>query len=605
MKFSTKIGVSFLALSLILGGVFTSLLAFRSYDFIVSKSRMHLETLAFNAMDKFSRFMYERQLNLVEMSNRPIFRSRKTTLVELQQTLLKEAKTNPLFSSISIFDLDRIRLADSQNLNLGKQDPLHSHWQDILSGQLSTASSIELSSSLNMPTFYFAAPIYDEENKPFRALVMRVTPTELNGIFNKQLQGSSIEDYNWDLIDNSGRLLYSSHQPKGIFKTDMSLFTDHINSQPDQNFGNYFITDPANGQEKFVVFVREQGYLGYHSNDMILLLHIPSDIAFKSALEYSRKSIEIFLFFAIILALIGLWYGRKMAHPIKKLQQAVARYGKGDDEPDLVVNSNDEIGELTLEFKKMIKARKLAEDTLERVWEQSLESRKIESLRYLTEGVCHEILNPLNIMSIQIQMLSKKYKDTLKIEHSFETLNHQIDRIHGTVTSLQDLANISGAQKADVQINDLLEKTLELVVNSPKNQNIVFIKNFSPDLPQACLDLHEVMQAFYQVLQNALEAMPQGGKLTIQTGHYQDARGVKIIEVRLTDTGVGISKENLSKVMEPFYSTKPTLYRVGMGLSLCQKNIVKNGGRVRIESEEGQGTTVIFELPMKQNLKME
>jgi two-component system NtrC family sensor kinase len=162
-----------------------------------------------------------------------------------------------------------------------------------------------------------------------------------------------------------------------------------------------------------------------------------------------------------------------------------------------------------------------------------------------------------------------------------------------------------------------LEFSLNLAKNNPDFKNIKVIRNYQEDLPEVLVDKNKIQQVFLNIILNAIQAMPQGGTLTLKTyikelnkiGEGVGRRAQDFFRLRdnaifveIEDTGHGISKENISKIFNPFFSTKGVGKGVGLGLSITKTIIDSHKGLIRVESKEGEGTKFIIILPPK-NIK--
>lgn len=234
---------------------------------------------------------------------------------------------------------------------------------------------------------------------------------------------------------------------------------------------------------------------------------------------------------------------------------------------------------------------------LERTRERLLTLRKLAGIGQLTEGVCHEILNPLNTLSLQVQMLSKQRCDDPDLMRYMEKIKQQIQRII-EITDL--LLMISGQKsiKSDevVRIETVLDSALSLVENDFKLNNIRIVRDFGPHSLEIRANADEIKQAFLHVIDNARHAMPEGGALTISGGEIHE-NGDDLIRIKFSDTGIGIKTGNLEHIFNPFFSTRPEGEGKGMGLTICHTLITKNGGTMTVESEEGKGATFTIDLP--------
>ncbi len=184
---------------------------------------------------------------------------------------------------------------------------------------------------------------------------------------------------------------------------------------------------------------------------------------------------------------------------------------------------------------------------------------------------------------------------------TLHTILSQITRISGTLKDLFNFARPSTAQHKVVDLNRLIIETLRLASYNKRFQGVKVESVLADDLNPVFADDNEIQQVVLNLLFNAADAVPtEGGVIRVTTENYAlpngDPKKRKVL-VRISDNGVGIPPANLKRVFEPFFTTKPAGSGVGLGLSLCQRIIMGNGGGIKIESEVGKGTTVIIYLP--------
>ena len=231
-----------------------------------------------------------------------------------------------------------------------------------------------------------------------------------------------------------------------------------------------------------------------------------------------------------------------------------------------------------------------------RAQEELMESYKMSSVGRLTAGVVHEILNPLNIIASHVQLLLMEAEKGSKTEEDLKSIQDEIGRI---VTITDGLLRFSRKEKLpaeDVEINDLLEKVIIVVEPDMKLSNIRFIRKFEDGLPEIMANSDGLRQVFLNVITNARDAMPEGGALTISTQSVK-VIGKSFVRIKFTDTGCGISSEDIDKLFDPFFTTKEVGKGTGLGLSISYGIIKDQGGTINVESEEGKGTTFIIDLP--------
>lgn len=225
-------------------------------------------------------------------------------------------------------------------------------------------------------------------------------------------------------------------------------------------------------------------------------------------------------------------------------------------------------------------------------------SEKLAGLGTLTAGVCHETLNPLNIISMQVQMMLKHEKDNPALVEKLLKIMDEIKRIVKIMGTLMTFSRKPSTEVRSVRINDELESALTLVEKDLLLSNVAVVRDYQDSLPEIKIEPDEMRQVFLNLVNNAKYAMKSGGKLTLATRHVKTDTA-DYLRINIADTGSGIKKENLIKIFEPFFTTKPEGEGTGMGLPMAYSIIEKHGGTLGVESEEGKGTTFIIDLPVK------
>jgi PAS domain S-box-containing protein len=227
--------------------------------------------------------------------------------------------------------------------------------------------------------------------------------------------------------------------------------------------------------------------------------------------------------------------------------------------------------------------------------EQQIESERLNAFTLLAAGVAHELGNPLNSLTIHLQLLERRLK---KMGAKGESLREHLDVATGEIKRLdfiigQFLAAIrpTKPQLQRVQLRELLDECLRFLQPEIEQAKVKLKLDLRADLPSMPLDPNQMKQAVFNLVRNACQAMPNGGTLTV-SGTFTD------YDVRLSfeDTGKGISAEQMNKLFQPFATTRST--GTGLGLLIVRRIIREHGGEIDIESREGQGTRVSLWLPL-------
>ena len=233
-----------------------------------------------------------------------------------------------------------------------------------------------------------------------------------------------------------------------------------------------------------------------------------------------------------------------------------------------------------------------AAEELKKSQSQMLQAAKLASLGELAGGIAHEINNPLQILLGHIALLQQG-RD---IEHRIDIIRNQVQRIAQITRQLVSFSRSVPEELEHelVNVNWAVNEIITLVDYQFKNRGIEFDLRFSDDIPPLNSNKNYLQQAFLNLLINAKDAMPDGGKMVIAT-EYAGGK----IQIRFSDSGTGIKKENLAKIFEPFFTTKEAGKGTGLGLPITRGIVRKFGGDMKVDSVEGRGTTFTLMLPIK------
>jgi len=224
------------------------------------------------------------------------------------------------------------------------------------------------------------------------------------------------------------------------------------------------------------------------------------------------------------------------------------------------------------------------------------QSEKLAGIGQLAAGVAHEMRNPLGVIATSLYYL----KDILSpqdknVKRHFEIMNAEIARCQIIINNLLEFSRKSEKEIELVDVNRLLEMSLSLLEKDLLVRDIRLIKEMS-NIPEILANMDEMKQVFLNLILNATQSMPKGGKLKVKTS----MAGKEKIRIKIEDTGAGIRKEDLSEIFNPFFTTKAPGEGTGLGLSLVHSVIESYEGTIQVESKKGKGTSFIIELPIFQ-----
>jgi two-component system NtrC family sensor kinase len=330
-----------------------------------------------------------------------------------------------------------------------------------------------------------------------------------------------------------------------------------------------------------------------------------------------RNRVMVTFSLMALLAVVGLLVllsalAATITRPVRIMVEATERIAGGDLRHRVAVGSKDEFGHLAASFNRMTENLQTAQDNLAQ-WSRTLEKRveertrelrgmqdaliqseKLASLGKMAAGVAHEINNPLTSILIYTHLLLERNPADPAARESLTLIADETARCAQIVRGLLEFSRLTPSRTDSASINDIIERTVQLLENQALVHKIAIVKALDPDLPPLELDKNKIQQVFSNLMINAFEAMPEGGTLTVASRPSPDGLG---LEVEFTDTGVGIPKENLTKLFDPFFSTKS--FGTGLGLAVSYGIIRRRGGTIEVRSDIGRGSVFTVKLPFK------
>jgi signal transduction histidine kinase len=230
---------------------------------------------------------------------------------------------------------------------------------------------------------------------------------------------------------------------------------------------------------------------------------------------------------------------------------------------------------------------------------QLFQSEKLAALGKLSAGIAHEIRNPLTSIKILIHSLVDAMATAASREKDLAVIETEIERVNKIIKQFLDFARPRPPSLEPRDVRKVLEETIALVVYEMEAQGVLLKREDDPALPPVPMDGEQMKQVFLNLLLNAIQAMPQGGKLKVATAvqrHSGGTHGSPVVTITFQDSGEGIAEEIQSRIFEPFFSTKEE--GIGLGLPIAQRIIEEHGGEIKLESTLGKGTTFYITLPL-------
>jgi len=231
---------------------------------------------------------------------------------------------------------------------------------------------------------------------------------------------------------------------------------------------------------------------------------------------------------------------------------------------------------------------------LREVYQQLIHSDRLATVGELAAGLAHDLRNPLAGVSAALYVLSGQFPDDDSRQALLGEIQSQIVRMNKTLTDLLLHARPPKPQYLALNVNEIVQQSLWFLPMAP-GVGIDVVKHLEPDLPALRADPNLLHQAFLNILVNARQAMPDGGRLAVTTALRGNGAG-EAVEVTIGDTGPGIPREHLARVFQPFFTTK--VDGTGLGLAIALRIVEQHGGRITVQSQAGTGTTFQIILPV-------
>jgi two-component system, NtrC family, sensor kinase len=333
-----------------------------------------------------------------------------------------------------------------------------------------------------------------------------------------------------------------------------------------------------------------------HRNDVVGILYVgASQSTFQALLASFRERIFLIAGATILLAvLIAFPVAVSISRPLTGLVTATRQVAEGDWSVRVPVSGYDEMRKLADSFNAMVA-------TLKGTQEQLVQKEKLASVGQLAAGVAHEINNPLGSILLYSDILHKETpRDNTQQKEDLEMIIREATRCK---TIVNDLLNFSRQNQVLAQETDLNAVLYDLVEEASKQElyeRVEIVTDLDAGLPPIQADPLQLRQVFLNLMNNAAEAMPDGGMLTLSS-RCQPRDGC--VTVAVADTGVGIPPENMSKLFTPFFTTKPIGKGTGLGLAIIYGIIKMHRGQITVQSEPGKGTC--FSVMLREKLPLQ
>jgi len=459
-------------------------------------------------------------------------------------------------------------------------------------------SEVTLAPDGSESVFRLATPIPGSDGKPQGSVCATVSTREISvQVLNVSL-GVTGECY---LVDRTGRFL-AHKDPQRILRENIAQ---------SGSFANLF------GEERQPIYTDYRGIavLGasrpVEGTPWYLVAEQDRDEAFASSDQLARNH---FLVIALTVAgAIGLsWFsGWYVTSPVRRLSAAAEALSRGEFThplPDAPLHHGDEMDSLYAAFRHMAQqlyerhARleqrigvteeelRRSDQRLQETLQAAFRSQHLASLGRLAAGVAHEIRTPLTSLKLFLQGVQEELSTSPELAKDHHIALEQVRRIEATVNQFLDFARPREPFRTVLDFARLVDEALSVVGPRAKQQGVQIETRIESGLPRVEGDMRQLSEALVNLAANAIDAMPQGGRVRVTVAAQSAAGHLPAgVCIDVADTGPGIPKEDLQRLFEPFFSTKPS--GAGLGLAMVHSTVQRHGGEVRVDTALGRGTT--------------
>jgi signal transduction histidine kinase len=464
------------------------------------------------------------------------------------------------------------------------QDELNTLLTTVTSG-LSYRSRVYTSSEL-IPQLNIAEAIYSY-GEVVAVLCSVVDLKTLWDIVDENVVGELGEAF---VFDSTGVYIAHSDRKKVLSRYVFPDIEIVISARAD-TVGQMIYANPE-GTEMIAAFA-PIGITGWTA-----VIQQPTSEAYAPADRMRFRVIQFMIASILLAAWLAYVYTRWIVKPVDHLVSGIQQFSQGDLSHRIEEVTDDEIGTLAGNFNEMAERLMEYQETVKR-------TERFETLGKLASVLSHEIRNPLNSMVINMQILkrelSKPAVNRQRVEHFYEILSSEIKRVDQLVSDFLQVAKPAKVEKELVALDEVLDEVLMMNVADSLKKGIRVEREYQTSPLQANVDPDKIRQAFLNLVINAMQAMRGGGKLHIQMreidGAGESNMKVKSVCVSFSDTGHGITEDDMNKIFDFYYSTKHD--GSGLGLAIVQQIIDEHGGRITVTSEVGSGTTFTVYLPLE------
>jgi two-component system, NtrC family, sensor kinase len=536
-----KLIIFFTFVSIILF-VAVGLVFFRSNKIAVNNSKeKEIQTLAQETGNKIERFLFERYGDIQVMEDSPLLKRNDISnnlKIEYLESVRKAYKTYDFISTTNV--KGEIEIASG---NIGN-DTNYKKWISIVLNDKIFVSDFTYLPSEKSYVIYMAAPLKD---------------------MNGNIKGAVVERVNFSsIIDIVKNVTFGKTGNAYLANINNSTFLKNSNTKQTINF---------NGKTTGIYYSINNN-INYVSAYSSLTNYDTQKVNWYIIVEQAQSeafavsdNLKIYTIMVMIVSVLAIFISALIM-------------SKGITRPFNIMNSN-----LKTMEQKVIKISNELEKSV-------IRAKNLESLAEMSAGMAHEIRNPLTSIKGYAQYIQYEIEDKSSLKSDAQVIIDEVDRLNRIVDRFLSFARPKELQLKPTFVNNVVYEVIKVIKKDIEKKQIKFYTKLK-ETPLAMVDFEQLEQVILNLVLNSIQAMQQGGKLSIHSGYLKD---LSMVYISIKDTGVGINEENYDKIFEPFYTTKNK--GTGLGLAICARIIENHKGYIEVKSAQGLETVFTIKLPV-------
>jgi two-component system NtrC family sensor kinase len=391
------------------------------------------------------------------------------------------------------------------------------------------------------------------------------------------------------VIDSGGNLLAHT-DPRVVVRHERASWLPALTGRQEQHTMGTTLEYAQNGVQMV------GGFSPVEFSGLVAGVQIPKTAAYLTARELLGNLVVVALALIVISAIVSVFWSRLITRPIEKLSAAARVVGTGRFDIRLELSSRDEIGDLALSFNQMASELAVREKALKDSQTALIHSEKMAAFGQLGAGIAHEVKNPLAGILGFAQLSLRKIDADNALYQNLVMIEKEAKRSKTIIENLLKFARQEKMEFEKVSINTVVEESATIMRHQLELHKVKLELDPAPELPPVSGNANQLQQVLMNLFLNAQQAMDgTAGAIRVTTRLL----GPDTVEVRVIDSGPGITEDVQAKLFEPFFTTKPSGKGTGLGLSVSYGIIKEHRGDIRVESRPGAGATFIITIPIK------